>query len=521
MMFQLLKGVAPQRLVHARIDETPDRAGEIFDYASSKPHFEAWSKTQAAASGGKSLGNVRAMHQLAAAGVVQHIAYDDAGRAIEIVARVVDDDAWAKVETGVYTGISPGGHKRTGIGGDPRRYEAFPAEISLVDVPCIPSATFTLVKADGATEAVPLRGRSAVESFTADLLAMQAPGELRRIVAAMSAALVKAVFNDPSMAALAAAAGLAKADYSDDDRTAMAEKGEAEPDGSYPIKTKADLENAIHAYGRSKDKAKTQAHIVKRAQALDATDLLPADWDGSTKKDLKKGLADVAQMSALLESLTWVAQSMAVDSQVEGDASPLPGRMAAALTTLSGILVDLAGEESREACGALAAAVAAIPAYAGAAGDQADLEAAARIGNLAKAGARNSKADQDRVQAIHDHARDLGADCAGKDAGDDMEKSLAPLAKAALDLAALRKALGDTAAERDLLKARVAAFEALPAVPGPVLRAIGRDGDGPAAAAAAVPQAIAAMPDGNAKTLALFHHAIANPTPPTPPARRF
>jgi hypothetical protein len=29
--------------------ETPDRAGEIFDYASSKPYFEQWSKDALAA----------------------------------------------------------------------------------------------------------------------------------------------------------------------------------------------------------------------------------------------------------------------------------------------------------------------------------------------------------------------------------------------------------------------------------------------------------------------------------------
>ena len=57
--------------------ETPDRSGEICDYASSKPYFEKWSAEALAASGGKSLGAVRAMHGRVAAGKLTDIAFDD------------------------------------------------------------------------------------------------------------------------------------------------------------------------------------------------------------------------------------------------------------------------------------------------------------------------------------------------------------------------------------------------------------------------------------------------------------
>jgi hypothetical protein len=70
MLIPLIKVDQASRIVHGRIDETTDRAGEIFDYASSKPHFEKWSADLAKASDGKSLGNVRVMHQLKAAGVL-------------------------------------------------------------------------------------------------------------------------------------------------------------------------------------------------------------------------------------------------------------------------------------------------------------------------------------------------------------------------------------------------------------------------------------------------------------------
>ena len=72
--------------------ETPDRSGEIFDYASSKPHFEKWSAEAAAASGGKSLGAVRAMHGSVAAGKLTDIAFDDDAKRVTVRAKIVDDD---------------------------------------------------------------------------------------------------------------------------------------------------------------------------------------------------------------------------------------------------------------------------------------------------------------------------------------------------------------------------------------------------------------------------------------------
>jgi hypothetical protein len=51
----------------------------------------------------------------------------------------------------------------------------------------------------------------------------------------------------------------------------------AMPDGSFPIKNKADLKNAIQAFGRAKDKAATAKHIRARAKALGLEDVLPTE----------------------------------------------------------------------------------------------------------------------------------------------------------------------------------------------------------------------------------------------------
>ena len=156
---QISKVDEEKRLVYGRaVDETPDRAGEVFDYDTSKPHFMKWAKETAEASNGKSMGNLRAMHGKVAAGRLDGIEFDDSAKAIDIVAKVVDDQEWKKVMEGVYTGFSIGGNyvkkwDDAALKMDDKpmqRYTASPSEISLVDRPCIPSAKFFDVqKADG------------------------------------------------------------------------------------------------------------------------------------------------------------------------------------------------------------------------------------------------------------------------------------------------------------------------------------------------------------------------------------
>lgn len=59
-----------------------------------------------------------------------------------------------------------------------------------------------------------------------------------------------------------------KREFSADERRAAASSGAALPDGSFPIKTKQDLHNAMRAIGRAKDPGKAKAHIRSRARAL-------------------------------------------------------------------------------------------------------------------------------------------------------------------------------------------------------------------------------------------------------------
>lgn len=133
--------------------EERDNSDEIMDYASSKPFWMEWSQKAQKRSGGKSMGNLRAMHQPIAAGKLIDLRADDSRKGFFLGARIVDDNEWKKVEAGVYTGFSVGGsyarrwmdYSEPGL----TRYTAKPSEVSIVDSPCIPSATFEIIKADG------------------------------------------------------------------------------------------------------------------------------------------------------------------------------------------------------------------------------------------------------------------------------------------------------------------------------------------------------------------------------------
>ena len=77
-----------------------------------------------------------------------------------------------------------------------------------------------------------------------------------------------------------------KRDYSSGSRERMAEAGTAMPDGSFPIVNRTDLRNAIQSVGRAKDYNAARAHIIRRARALNAMDMLPEDWRNKATKGI-------------------------------------------------------------------------------------------------------------------------------------------------------------------------------------------------------------------------------------------
>jgi hypothetical protein len=293
--------VARREVYGVVTSETPDKDGEICDYASTVPHYQAWSAEFEKATEGKSKGNVREMHTHSAVGKVAELVCDDAAKTIAVRARIVDDEAWRKCQEGVYTGFSHGGEY---IGelkpeGAFKRYTARPTEISLVDNPCNPDAHFEYVKADGSIE---------MRKFLTPTTETQRHRET-----------------------------LEKREVSDKERERLAEEGHAMADGSYPIANVEDLKNAIQAYGRAKDPEAVKRHIIRRAKELGHTDLLPADWSpqqaktalaggpdrpGSTKKEDAVDPADLTKAGAkhskeTLETLRQMQKSHEGHHQVQ------------------------------------------------------------------------------------------------------------------------------------------------------------------------------------------------------------
>lgn len=404
-------------------EEVPDLSGEIFDYKSSKPYFQAWSQKFANATDGKSLGNIRAMHGNVAAGKAIAVDFNDTARAIDIGTKVVDENEWAKVLEGVYTGFSIGGKyigdKTTEKidGKDVRRYTADPIEISLVDAPCIPTCKyFDIVKADGSTLQKLFKG---------------AAPEAKDAAAVDGAAKVDgtapAKTDDTEI--------VVEVTGTDDEVVAL---GEAMKAGGFTLADTVKLVN--------------DAATAKNAKPVEPVALKIADAVG-----VKKGMWNVGRFAELLEGLAGVAMSAQYDMEAEGDASPVPAAMRGWLADGVKMFVAMADEESGELVASLKAgpggamipimAAARVAGVAKALADPkltlgallkiaaeydvdvdtvdamiteadagADPVAKLRAAIVEKAGARHSAADKDRLQAAHDHLAALGADCSGKKA---------------------------------------------------------------------------------------------------------
>ena len=73
-----------------------------------------------------------------------------------------------------------------------------------------------------------------------------------------------------------------KREFTPEKREALAEKGHAMPDGSYPIENANDLKNAIQSIGRAKDYDATKKHIIEQAKRLSLMDNLPENWKSPT-----------------------------------------------------------------------------------------------------------------------------------------------------------------------------------------------------------------------------------------------
>lgn len=76
------------------------------------------------------------------------------------------------------------------------------------------------------------------------------------------------------------------ASFNAEERRALAKKGHAMPDGSFPIPNRDSLSDAISAVGRARpntpeQRAKVRRHIIKRARELGASGMIPETWQSN------------------------------------------------------------------------------------------------------------------------------------------------------------------------------------------------------------------------------------------------
>lgn len=130
--------------------------------------------------------------------------------------------------------------------------------------------------------------------------------------------------------ALVASAITELAKISEEERTGLAEKGQALPDGSYPIRNVDDLKNAIKAFGRAKeeDRPVVRRHIMKCARQLKAADLIPDQWKnahsmqaGSNLDRMRAVIASVSSEFAAppVEKIKDADLKKLIDAKTEAD----------------------------------------------------------------------------------------------------------------------------------------------------------------------------------------------------------
>jgi len=83
--------------------------------------------------------------------------------------------------------------------------------------------------------------------------------------------------------------------FSPKEREKLAEKDQALPDGSFPIRNVQDLKDAIRSWGRAKDKERAKRWIKRRAKELGKEDLLPETWKDGEDQDEEKAIEDILE----------------------------------------------------------------------------------------------------------------------------------------------------------------------------------------------------------------------------------
>jgi len=350
-------------LVSGRISDTSlDLDGERCDGVWLEKAARDWFKDY---------GNIREMHQPVAIGKAKSLT-GSAVEGFDITAKIVDPTATKKLEEGIYGGFSIG-IKGTRYDRSEKALSSAPGgiiiggkiiECSLVDVPCNPGAKidqFTVAKAaeigDVATNGNPPCsecggvGKTLVDSVwtTCDkcggngegkndiLPGLNSGPDQHGEVGKMFADQVTEKAGDPDCSTCKGTGKIKdgnmdcpdcvqknadldayKKAFSDKERADLADKDQAMPDGSFPIRNVSDLKNAIQAFGRAKNKVAVKAWIIRRAKALDSVALLPESWNVGKTAKMADALIALATVNKSAEPGQWTHDPEMLKSVEDG-----------------------------------------------------------------------------------------------------------------------------------------------------------------------------------------------------------
>lgn len=486
--------------------DTRDDTGEIITAAAMKAALPGYF-----AIGGT--GALREMHLPSAAGKVDEASVDADG-VTRIGAHVVDPLAITKVRAGVYKGFSVGGKVTSRDPKDPTTITGIKlVEISLVDRPAHPEAVITMWKADMADpepDAMPKPYAPTNDEVKAEAEAMaKAAGKTASaykdfVVKARAGLIAKATEGETTVISAADTVAVEAETLDEDGEIDKAAAPETDPEEPTEIDPAAALALALGKAAEAAKPAQDDAPASPVTIGLeDAGKALAAITKAIEANPLAKGLWEVSRLAEIIRDLCFVQSSAVWEAQVEGDGSPIPQSLATSIQQLGATLIAWTQEEVAELLAEMAERGGSIEIVI--VDDDADMALAAGLIDLVKAdtalmekvGARHSKGDMAKIQAMHDHTAGLGAkcdkaNCEKAEGADDLAKALADndRLKAALTGATPQvEELGKTIAA---LTERLAKIEAqpLPAKTAAGPQAVSKEADASGAGATANAEAV-------------------------------
>lgn len=413
--------------------EAVDSENEIADYEGSKEAFTKWSvdfmnRTQSAGQA-VSLGNIRIQHNAGdVGGKATRIDFRDDTKEVYVESVPINDDVWNMLQGGFLTGYSIGGRvTKTKKEGKLLRYWFTLSELSYVDNPANPDATFTYVKANGSIEL--RKFRRSPETVLDDIAA-----NAKKAAQEFSEGVSMALFTPEQLAQIEHVMlkkdGKTKRVAGEDlPSSAFAYVGDKEDPSTWKLplhfsseeKSKRHVRNALARFDQTKDipddkKESVHAKIAaaakkcgidvegEKAKAEEFHDLVKAALKKSYGDDeVKKSMWDIGVLANLVQDLSYLYWSRIYEAMWEEDDRDdvLAVEIAAAVEHLVVILKDMLEEDSSELIPALKAAQELKLQKGENAMVDEILDFAAELADLAKSGHTN-KANFKKMAAKHE-----------------------------------------------------------------------------------------------------------------------